>query len=449
MGRPVTIPDTLSVWLYGTRTASLTRGPRGRHDRIVLTWTADAEARWGIGNRVLGNILPVGEEVHPLKTKVFLDGYLPEGRSRTHHAVEAGVESTDTFGLIATYGRDLAGAAIIVPSDQAPEPFNPRYEPIGREEISRRLEKATTHTGRLNAVDSFSSLPGMVPKVLLHRDGNTWMACRGGAPSTWIVKRAHDDGPAADVVDTEVLALQCANRIGLGTVQAEVLELPDMRAIAISRYDRTRASDGSISRIHQEDLAQAIGLNTDDANRKFQRGPAVMPSLRQAADVLLAGGSDPDLLLALVTFSFAVGNTDLHAKNISFLRSPRGRARVAPAYDVSLHLHASDNNGEFALQINGKNLYDQITVEDLVVEAVRWGLPRKRAEVTVSKTLGDLQDALEVERAIGSHRGVGAKAWDFVQARVATLAAVAGVPPDRSNPGGTRGRPRLQTPRGD
>ncbi|WP_183099830.1 type II toxin-antitoxin system HipA family toxin [Nocardioides pelophilus] len=445
----MTVPDELSVWLYGTHIASLSRGPRGRTDRIVLSWTPEAEARWGIGSRVLSNILPIGEDVHPIKARVFFDGYLPEGQSRTHHAVEAGVEPTDTFGLIATYGRDLAGAAIVVASGESPEPTQARYEPIDIEEVSRRLAKATLHTGRLDARDSFASLPGMVPKVLLHRDGETWLACRGGAPSTWIVKRSHDaDGPAADVIDTEVLALRCAERIGLGNVRAEILTLDGMRAIAVARYDRPRTRGGAIGRVHQEDLAQAIGLNTDDANRKFQRGPAQMPSLRQAARVLSSAGADPDPLLALVTFSFALGNTDMHAKNISFLRSPRGRALLAPAYDVSLHLHAKDNNGHFALQVNAKSSFDEISVDDLILEAVGWELPVGRAEQTVLRTLTDLERALESERVSGSNPGVSDLAWDNVQDRVGRLVVAArGLTSGVVSPGRGRRGPRLQSRR--
>ena len=44
-----------------------------------------------------------------------------------------------------------------------------------------------------------------------------------------------------------------------------------MRAIVVSRYDRV-VSDGPTERIHQEDLAQALGINTSDPERKFQRG---------------------------------------------------------------------------------------------------------------------------------------------------------------------------------
>lgn len=415
--------EPLDVWLYGTRTARLKQDAGGR---TTWDWTTEAEQRWGSGSRVVSNLLPVGEGLHPLKIKVFLDGYLPEGESRVHHAVEAGVEPDDTYGLIATYGRDLAGALIFVPRGEGPEPTNPRYEPIGLDEVSQRLAKASHHTGRLDARDSFSSLPGMVPKVLLHREGDQWFACRGGAPSTWIVKRSHDpDGPAADVVDTEVLALRCARRLGLGTVDAEVLQLDRMRAIAVSRYDRRRDGDGTIARIHQEDLAQATGLNTDNPNRKYQRGTAAMPSVRDAANVLLAGGSDAEELLALLTFNFAIGNTDMHAKNISFLHSPRSRTILSPAYDVAMHLHAPGHNGQFALQINGKNDYESIDPADLAAEGESWGLARRRAVAIIAAVFDRLPVELEEERATGDHPGVSVEAWDFTLERLERLRTTA------------------------
>lgn len=415
------VPEALDVWLYGTHVAELTRTSQGR---MGLEWTAAALNRWGSGSRVVSNLLPMGEPPHAQRVKVFFDGYLPEGQFRVHHAVEAGVDPDDTYGLIATYGRDLAGALIIVAKGASDSPHDPRYEPITLSEVSQRLAKASRHTGRIDARDSFSSLPGMVPKVLLHREGGQWFACRGGAPSTWIVKRSHDaDGPAADVVDTEVAALRCAMRLGFGDVDAEILHLDQMRAIAVARYDRRLGSDGNIGRIQQEDLAQATGLNTDDANRKYQRGSSRMPSLRHAAEVLTASSADPDTLLALVTFNFALGNTDMHAKNISFLRSPLGRAILAPAYDVSMHLHADGHNGQFALQINGKGYFEEITDEDLVAEGHSWGIPLRRARATVNAVLASLPGAIAAERATSSHPRVIPEAWDHVLGRLAALSS--------------------------
>ncbi|HRD60238.1 MAG TPA: HipA domain-containing protein [Nocardioides sp.] len=413
-------PSALDLWLYGTHVAVLTRDDR---DRIALEWTDAALDRWGATSRVVSNLLPLGEELRPPRVKAFFDGYLPEGTARVHHAVEAGVEAADTFAMVGVYGRDLAGALIAVPAGDSPNPSDPHYEPISLAQVRQRLENASHHTGRLDARDSFASLPGMVPKITLHREGSQWFACRGGAPSTWIIKRGHPEGsPARDVIDTEVLALRCAARIGLGSVQAELLELDGVRAIAVSRYDRRPPShDRGLGRIHQEDLAQAIGLNTDDPNRKFQRGRSQLPSLRLAAEVLTSSGTDPDSLVALTTFNIALGNTDMHAKNISFLRSPRARAQLAPAYDVSMHLHGGDHSGQFALQINAKSYVEDVAVSDLISEATSWGVPRHRVVESISTTLDNLSTALRTERSEFPHSGVSDLAWSTALKRVSDL----------------------------
>ena len=133
---------------------------------------------------------------------------------------------------------------------------------------------------------------------------------------------------AADVVDTEALCLDLGRRCGVTTVEAEILDLGDSRALAVRRFDRGLSG----SRRHQEDLAQALGIATGDPERKFQRGRE-RPSWRLAADVLRTSGGQLSPLARLVTFSYLVGNSDHHAKNTSFQRYADGRVAVAPAYD--------------------------------------------------------------------------------------------------------------------
>jgi serine/threonine-protein kinase HipA len=406
----------LDAWLYGTRVARLRRS---NGDRIEWGWMEEAVARWGLGSRVVGAILPVGEPAHPLRPKVFLDGYLPEGNARTGHAIEAGVDPLDTFGLIAAYGRDLAGALILVPAGEPPEPQEPRYRPLGIGDVAERLRKA----GRRSEHDSFSSLPGLVPKVLLHRDGGAWFAPQGGAPSTWILKRGHDPAsPAADVIDTEVLSLRLARRLGLTSVDAEVVDFGDgLRGIAVRRYDRAIRADGSAARLHQEDLAQAIGLNTADPARKAQRGTAATPSLVQAARVLTAAGEPVDGLFRAVQFTHLIGNTDLHAKNLSYVHTAAGRTVLAPAYDVAMHLHSPVSTREVALQVNGKNGFDVIGWPDLAAEAAAWGLPRARARGIAAELAARFASALDAEARAAAHPGVPAAAWETVRARLAAF----------------------------
>lgn len=406
--------DRLDIWLYGTRLASI---GAGADDRIRLDWTDNALDRWPVGTRVLSAKLPIGSTPSPPLVHSYLDGLLPEGNARTNHAMDAGVAPDNTFGLIRAYGRDTPGAAVFVEAGSDDPTRSGRYEQITIDEVARRLRSADQHSpARLGGTAGESStLPGMVPKVALHRDGSTWFACKDGAASTWILKRAFaDESGIGDIVDTEVACLALACAIGLTTVQAEVVDFGDVRAIAVSRYDRPAA--GPDPRLHQEDLAQAIGLNTADPNRKFQYG-ARMPSLLHAAEVLRLDGGDRDALLALATFSHLVGNTDLHAKNISFLRFPDGRATLAPAYDIAMHLHHQRDNRRSALDVNHKVLMAEIAIGDLVQAATAWRLPRRRAARVVQETVDKMHEALSgIDR--GQFPGVSDTAWDLVFDRV-------------------------------
>ena len=124
----------------------------------------------------------------------------------------------------------------------------------------------------------------------------------------------------------------------------------------------------------------------------------------------------------MTTFNLAVGNTDAHAKNISILRPRRGRAVLAPAYDVAMHGHHGDAAlARFAMRVNGKDDMATLTANDLVDEAMSWTMPRKRAVRAVVSTLEGLEIALrEIPR--DDHGGVRPAAWAVVEENTARLA---------------------------
>lgn len=422
------MPEALDVWLYGTRIAIVTEDSRSR---LGLTWSEDALQRWGPGARLLSVKLPIGSTVTPSLVKNYIDGLLPEGNARINHALAAEVGHDDSFGLIAYYGRDTPGAAIFTSEGSKDPNAAGTYVPLTDDEVAQRLRSADSFSPARSSDDTESStLPGMVPKVTLHRENGQWFACRGGAASTWILKRSAD---VSDVVDTEVAALSLASELGITSIDAELFEHGGVRGIAVSRYDRTAGG----GRIHQEDLAQAIGLNTLDPIRKFQWG-ARMPSLAHAAEVLETGGGNRDDLLRLVTFSFLVGNTDMHAKNISFLRHPDGRVELAPAYDIAMHMHHAREDRRSALDVNSKHAMNDISFEDLVSEGRSWGLTDRRARAVVDSTAAALVTALSnIDRT--KHAGVPEEAWDVVTNRAFAAAdpisrSLAVSPPGPSSP---------------
>ncbi|WP_172820069.1 HipA domain-containing protein, partial [Cellulosimicrobium sp. I38E] len=127
-----------------------------------------------------------------------------------------------------------------------------------------------------------------------------------------------------------------------------------------------------------------------------------------------------DPLLALTTFNLAIGNTDAHAKNISVLRHADGTVRLAPAYDVSMHLHHDHASRVFAMDVAGQRDMDHLTAEDLVTEGTTWGLPRRRAQRAVAQTLDGLLAALaDIDR--DAHPGVSRHAWRTVEHRTTDL----------------------------
>ncbi|MBK5250898.1 MAG: HipA domain-containing protein, partial [Actinomycetales bacterium] len=419
---------SLDAWLYGTHVATFT--PGAREDAVEITWTDAAQARWGVNARVLSHLLPIprpGQRSHPARARVWLEGLLPEGSARTHLAMDAGVNPDDTLAFLAHYGRDTAGAVILVPAG-APEPDKVgSTEPVTETQIGAMLRRAEKRAGPGgNTRDSLTSLAGLEPKIALARSADgTWRRCLDGAASTHILKVSRPASSAShDVIDTEAAALDLARRVGLTTISAEIATFDGVRCIVVSRYDRHIHPGGRVERTHQEDAAQALGLDTRDAERKFQHGKA-LPCLAAIADVIRTGGAEPDQLLALTTFNLAVGNTDAHAKNISFMRPPDGTASLAPAYDVAMHMHSDASSGIFAMDVAGERRMAQLTATHLINEGVSWGLPRSRATRAVHSTLADLAGALnEAER--DAHAGVSHAAWSTVEARTGDLLKQAG-----------------------
>lgn len=420
------VATEIDVWLYGSRlarfssSATLRGGPRAE-----LEWDPHSASRWGWGSRILSHLLPINEDArpHPARVTAWLDGLMPEGRVRDNMAMEAGVDPEDPVGFFAAYGGDTVGALQFVPAGRPPG--REEDEPLLLDDagVAQLLREALARTGgRGRSEHLTSSLPGMEPKLGLVRNGGDWIRAPRDQPTTHILKVARAvDSPTADLVDTEAAALDLARRVGLTSIDATVETFDGVRCIVVSRYDRVvdDSEPGGLRRVHQEDAAQALGINTRDPERKFQHGRSI-PSLRAIAQVLRDDGSRPDRLLALTTFNLAVGNTDAHAKNISMLRRADGTVALAPAYDVAMHLHHDHASRVFAMDVAGERDMDRIDAAALVAEGESWGLPRRRARRVVERAVDALGTALEeIDR--DAHPGVGPDAWRTVVDRVGAL----------------------------
>ena len=102
----------LTVELYGRRVGTL------RDGRVGFDFEADQEAidYYGSGSSILSLSVPLVANPRPGDAALrrnFFDEILPEGRARKRLAGNARLAPDYTIGMLARYGRDVAGAVKI------------------------------------------------------------------------------------------------------------------------------------------------------------------------------------------------------------------------------------------------------------------------------------------------------------------------------------------------
>jgi serine/threonine-protein kinase HipA len=387
------VADRLVAWLYDTPVALLIRGPEFR---IRLEWCPEGIERWGLGSPALSVGLPIGAPIGPrdMRGLDFFENMLPEGPALERMAALAGVRPADTYGMLAAFGRDCAGAIMVLPDGNRPGGnADSGYSPMTPGDLQRVI--GALDVAPLGAAPERGfrpSLAGFQRKALLGRaDDGTWQLPSGDAPSTWILK---PDGPHA-MAANEATCLRLAAACGLPVPEAELLDVAGLPLLAVKRYDRRDTPAGGIPvRVHQEDGCQATarppGLKYEE-----QGGPA----LRDLADVIRNFGDPRDVasLLRRTTFNMAVGNADAHAKNFSVLHESDGpAARLAPLYDVlsTIALEPTDSAGRpmradthLGQRVGRQADIRKVTAASLIDEAVSWGIRRRTASAMVTETL--------------------------------------------------------------
>ena len=385
--------DRLVAWLYDTPVALLIRGPEFR---IRLEWCPEGIERWGLGSPALSVGLPIGAPIGPrdMRGLDFFENMLPEGPALERMAALAGVRPADTYGMLAAFGRDCAGAIMVLPDGNRPGGnADSGYSPMTPGDLQRVI--GALDVAPLGAAPERGfrpSLAGFQRKALLGRaDDGTWQLPSGDAPSTWILK---PDGPHA-MAANEATCLRLAAACGLPVPEAELLDVAGLPLLAVKRYDRRDTPAGGIPvRVHQEDGCQATarppGLKYEE-----QGGPA----LRDLADVIRNFGDPRDVasLLRRTTFNMAVGNADAHAKNFSVLHESDGpAARLAPLYDVlsTIAFEPTDSAGRpmradthLGQRVGRQADIRKVTAASLIDEAVSWGIRRRTASAMVTETL--------------------------------------------------------------
>jgi len=333
----------LVVLLGGTRAGVVTADARGR-----LALAYDDEYRAGRNPTPLSLSLPLVQADHgDGPVRAFLWGLLPDNEqviqrwARTYH-----VSAGNPFALLRHLGEDCAGAAQFVRSDRvdALAAGKGDVQWLDEDEVADRLRtlRRDPTAWHLREAGQFS-LAGAQAKTALYRDEETgrWGEPYGATPTTHILKPAVTGLDDHDL--NEHVSLSAAAALGMATASSSVGRFGSERAIVVERYDRLRRPDGTVTRVHQEDLCQALGL---PPTRKYQNeaGPTpeqIIAVLRDNVRPASAAAHAVDRLVDALAYNWIIGGTDAHAKNYSLLLAG-DQVRLARLYDIASALAYDD-----------------------------------------------------------------------------------------------------------
>ncbi len=397
--------DSLEVWFNNVHVAELTSdGPGGG---ASLTYTSQTLKDFGPGFPLLSVRLPIRLEMYPAtQTRAFIDGLLPEDHVRALLADRARVASDDTFGLLRAYGLDCAGAIQIVNSDSSDTSRTPGVRWLTGDELADVVSDLPSAPLGISAGPGVrSSLGGLQGKLVVVVDGNRIGIPLNGQASTHILKPARLTEKGQErwpgIAQLETMGLRLIKAAGDAGVSvrasdARVIDISGRFGLLATRFDRKNVKSGLIQRIHQEDFAQALGIK-----EKYQQDNLTAPRLLDFANMLKTNATTPAValtqLLEMVTINAAIGNCDMHARNLALLLD-NGKIGLTPAYDVVPTAVWRDHDRELSLRVGGEAFLDDLRGEHLLTEATSWGMRRPLVKRIINRTLSALEEVLPTVR---------------------------------------------------
>lgn len=342
--------------------------------------------------------MPVRMEPYSSKAcEAYFGGLLPEGEKLLKAiARNTGANSRSTYSLLEQTGRDCAGAVQVCTPGQSAD-IQTTFELQGESLSEERLAKLLTElpTRPLFIQDEFRlSLAGAQDKGALCLIDGKLAIPKSGVPTTHILKPSIKHSETPDTVENEYFCMKLAQLAGLKMASVEVRNAENIKYLLVTRFDRTdylKSYSKKISRVHQEDFCQALGVVS---TKKYEAdgGPSLIKCF-QLAEKLAFPARDKIELLKRVVFNFIIGNGDCHSKNFSILHYSNNISELSPGYDVLSSIVYPKLSTKFAMSIGREAEMNSIRFEN-------WARFINQINVN-AKPFKDL--ALELSNKIAKH----------------------------------------------
>lgn len=307
-----------------------------------------------------------------LRLPSWFSNLLPEGQLRDWVARDARVSSDREMMLLRRLGTDLPGAVAVT----ATETVDAKWQP------DRRVQMPVTPADGTDDPLRFS-LAGVALKFSMLQRGDRLTLPAKGERGDWIVKMP--DAVYPRVPDNEFAVMSLAKAVGIDVPEIALKhrdELPVLPsaawpagqdvAYAIRRFDRT--PDGT--RIHMEDMCQVRGFYPDDKYLGSFDTVAALVYRRRDLDSYLE-------FVRRLFFSYAVGNGDMHLKNVSLLYPDGRRPVLSPAYDLVCTAPYRSDEEDLGLKLGRSRRFERVTPDSFTQLAMRIGAPPEATRETI------------------------------------------------------------------
>jgi len=315
----------LAVTLPGQRVGSISQNRAG-----LTQWMPDEgwEANGQKPRLGLDFLRRLGPRSHASDLPAWFENLLPERESplRLRLSQLYNLREGQSFELLKAVGHDLIGAVEVKPSDGA-------YQ----DELPRAVADKDGSEGELK-LDRLSALTGMQLKFSMSMVNERLVLSAKSNSSSWIVKLAGAEYD--ELAEVEHTTMTWAQHAGFSVPPCFVVPFDQLHglprdwverptpALAIRRFDRR--ADGS--KIHQEDLCQALGIRSREKYGDQDSRIGFDGALRLVSDA--CGLEDGHEMARRIGFMIASGNSDAHLKNWALLWGDRLRPRLAPCFDL-------------------------------------------------------------------------------------------------------------------
>jgi len=320
----------------------------------------------------------------------FLENLIPEGEAfgiltKDH------ISGNKIYSFLDRFGGDCAGAIAFY--DTTPNAINETLYEISSAKIADIIDKLPDDP-LLTSLENPPrlSLAGAQSKFAVYKQDVKYYRSDDEHPTTHIIKIANSRFP--DLLINELFCMRLAQILQLNIPDVDLMETHGRQYLEIKRYDRHIDNNG-ITRIHQEDFCQALGLVS---NKKYQSGGGA--SLRDCYKIIEKFSdnklTDITRFIEWIIFNYLIGNTDAHAKNISLLHTGSG-IKLAPFYDLlstEVYPEKIVDHG-MAMLINGKGKYNSLKPEDFTALFSQLGLNATNMMKTIKNKFAGIVPAAE------------------------------------------------------